>query len=135
MKKHILKEISDQKLDDKFSYDKLNSLSWIVGSLCGSMVEKEEKNFFISTLRDLLHLCENRKGKENKAVIASCIMYVVGQYPTFLRNSWSFLKTVIRKLFEFMKETYPGIMEMACNTFLKIVKTTSDQFTISQDGQ
>ena len=45
-----------------------------------------------------------KKGKENKAVIASCIMYVVGQYPTFLRNNWTFLKTVVRKLFEFMKE-------------------------------
>lgn len=31
-------------------------------------------------------------------------MYVVGQYPTFLKNNWSFLKTVVKKLFEFMKE-------------------------------
>ena len=44
-----------------------------------------------------------KKGKENKAVIASCIMYVVGQYPTFLKVNWNFLKTVIRKLFEFMR--------------------------------
>ena len=55
-------------------------------------------------------MCENKKGKEAKAVIASCIMHVVGQYPTFLRNSWSFLRTVVRKLFEFMKEPHPGIM-------------------------
>jgi exportin-1 len=73
-----------------------------------------------------------KKGKDNKAVIASCIMYVVGQYPTFLRHNWTFLKTVIKKLFEFMKEEFPGIMEMACNAFLKIAKSTADQFTMIQ---
>ena len=62
-------------------------------------------------------------------------MYVVGQYPTFLRNNWTFLKTVVRKLFEFMKEEYPGIMEMACNAFLKIAKSTSDQFTRVQQNE
>lgn len=31
-----------------------------------------------------------------------------------------------------MRETYPGIMEMACNAFLKICKSTSEQFTILQ---
>ena len=67
-------------------------------------------------------------------MIASCIMYVVGQYPSFLRNNWSFLRTVVKKLFEFMKEEYPGIMEMACNAFLKITKSTADQFTIVQQG-
>jgi exportin-1 len=98
------------------------------------MPEKEERSFFITTLRNLLQLCESKKGKENKAVIASCIMYVVGQYPTFLKVNWNFLKTVIRKLFEFMREDYPGIMEMACNAFLKICKNTSEQFTRLQQG-
>ena len=59
-------------------------------------------------------------------------MYVVGQYPTFLRNNWTFLRTVVKKLFEFMKEEFPGIMEMACNAFLKIAKSTADQFVIIQ---
>ena len=31
-----------------------------------------------------------------------------------------------------MKEEFPGIMEMAVNAFLKIVKSTSDQFVITQ---
>lgn len=99
MKKFIIGEIEKQHYESHFNFDTLNSLSWIVGSLCGSVGEKEEKSFFISTLRTLLQLCEAKKGKENKAVIASCIMYVVGQYPTFLRNNWTFLKTVIKKLF------------------------------------
>lgn len=62
-------------------------------------------------------------------------MYVVGQYPNFLKMNWNFLKTVVKKLFEFMKETYPGIMEMACNAFLKICKSTSEQFTMLQQNE
>lgn len=30
-------------------------------------------------------MCEQKKGKDNKAIIASNIMYIVGQYPRFLR--------------------------------------------------
>jgi hypothetical protein len=36
-------------------------------------------------------------------------MYVVGQYPRFLRAHWKFLKTVVNKLFEFMHEKHPGV--------------------------
>lgn len=135
MKKFILGEIEKQQNVDFFSFDRLNSLSWIVGSLCGSIQDREERSFFINTLRTLLQLCEIKKGKENKAVIASCIMYVVGQYPTFLRHNWTFLKTVIKKLFEFMREDYPGIMEMACNAFLKIARSTADQFVGVQQNE
>ena len=69
-----------------------------------------------------------KRGKENKAVVASNIMYVVGQYPKFLRSNWNFLKTVVKKLFEFMHEPFPGVMEMACNTFLKIATTCKEEF-------
>lgn len=34
-----------------------------------------------------------------------------------------------------MKEDFPGIMEMACNSFLKIVKSTADQFVMLQHGE
>lgn len=36
-------------------------------------------------LQELLGLCEQKRGKDNKAIIASNIMYIVGQYPRFLR--------------------------------------------------
>ena len=36
-------------------------------------------------IQDLLGLCEVKRGKDNKAIIASNIMYIVGQYPRFLR--------------------------------------------------
>ncbi|CAD8069914.1 unnamed protein product [Paramecium sonneborni] len=62
-------------------------------------------------------------------------MYVVGQYPKFLRNNWNFLKTVIKKLFEFMRESFPGVQEMACNTFLTISQKCGKAFVIRQQIQ
>ena len=59
-------------------------------------------------IKDLLGLCEIKRGKDNKAVVASDIMYIVGQYPRFLKAHWKFLKTVVNKLFEFMHETHEG---------------------------
>ena len=73
-------------------------------------------------LQDLLNLCEMKRGKDNKAVVASNIMYVVGQYPRFLKAHWKFLRTVVNKLFEFMHELHPGVQDMACDTFLKIAQ-------------
>jgi exportin-1 len=66
------------------------------------MVEDDEKRFLVTVIKELLGLCEQKRGKDNKAIIASNIMYVVGQYPRFLRAHWKFLKTVVNKLFEFM---------------------------------
>ena len=42
-------------------------------------------------------------------------MYIVGQYPRFLRAHWRFLKTVVNKLFEFMHETHEGVQVDAGN--------------------
>merc|ERR1719498_195844 len=99
------------------------------------MSEQEEKTFLVSIIRDLLGLCEQKKGKDNKAVIASNIMYVVGQYPRFLKQHWKFLKTVVNKLFEFMHESHPGVQDMACETFLKISQKCRRKFVILQVGE
>ncbi len=69
------------------------------------MHEEDEKRFLVTVIKDLLGLCEQKKGKDNKAIIASNIMYIVGQYPRFLKAHWKFLKTVVNKLFEFMHGT------------------------------
>merc|ERR1719321_675480 len=99
---------------------KLNRLCWAVGSISGCSTELEEKRFLVTVIKDLLSLCEMKRGKENKAVVASNIMYVVGQYPRFLKTHWKFLKTVVHKLIEFLHEPFPGVQEMAVDTFLKI---------------
>ena len=88
-----------------FSWNNLNTLCWAIGSVSGALSETAEKTFLVRVIKDLLNLCEQKKGKDHKAVIASNIMYVVGQYPRFLRQHWKFLKTVVNKLFEFMHET------------------------------
>lgn len=74
-------------------------------------------------------------GKDNKAIIASNIMYVVGQYPRFLRAHWKFLKTVVNKLFEFMHETHDGVQDMACDTFIKIAIKCRRHFVAIQPNE
>lgn len=59
-------------------------------------------------------MCEQKRGKDNKAIIASNIMYIVGQYPRFLRAHWKFLKTVVNKLFEFMHGEEGGELGARC---------------------
>ncbi|KAJ8499092.1 hypothetical protein OPV22_009644 [Ensete ventricosum] len=131
----MLKKLSKQLSGEEWSWNNLNTLCWAIGSISGSMMEEQENRFLVMVIRDLLNLCEITKGKDNKAVIASNIMYVVGQYPRFLRAHWKFLKTVVNKLFEFMHETHPGVQDMACDTFLKIVQKCKRKFVITQVGE
>ncbi|XP_050387160.1 protein EXPORTIN 1A [Argentina anserina] len=133
--KQMLKKLSKQLSGEDWAWNNLNTLCWAIGSISGSMAEEQENRFLVMVIRDLLNLCEIIKGKDNKAVIASNIMYVVGQYPRFLRAHWKFLKTVVNKLFEFMHETHPGVQDMACDTFLKIVQKCKRKFVIVQVGE
>ncbi|KAA8533484.1 hypothetical protein F0562_031082 [Nyssa sinensis] len=133
--KQMLKKLGKQLNGEDWTWNNLNTLCWAIGSISGSMMEEQENRFLVMVIRDLLNLCEITKGKDNKAVIASNIMYVVGQYPRFLRAHWKFLKTVVNKLFEFMHETHPGVQDMACDTFLKIVQKCKRKFVIVQVGE
>lgn len=101
----------------------------------GAFCEEDEKRFLVTVIKDLLGLCEQKKGKDNKAIIASNIMYVVGQYPRFLRAHWKFLKTVVNKLFEFMHETHDGVQDMACDTFIKIAIKCRRYFVTIQPNE
>ena len=119
--------------------------------------EETEKRFLVTVIKDLLGLCEIKRGKDNKAVVASDIMYIVGQYPRFLKAHWKFLKTVVNKLFEFMHETHEGqslysllpftvsvrtnrcdmagVQDMACDTFIKIAQKCRRHFVMQQAGE
>ena len=79
----------------EWSWNNLNTLCWAIGSISGVMSipsfffflfflgqklmkrkdEEEEKKFFVHVIKDLLGLTEMKRGKSNKAVIASNIMY------------------------------------------------------------
>jgi len=133
---HIMLERMTKQIDEsEWSRNNLNTLCWAIGSISGAMGEEEEKKFLVTVIKDLLQLCEMKRGKDNKAVVASNIMYVVGQYPRFLRAHWKFLKTVVNKNFEFMHETHPGVQDMACDTFLKIAQKCRRKFVTTQVGE
>ncbi len=46
------------------------------------MSEEDEKRFLVTVIKDLLGLCEMKRGKDNKAVVASNIMCVPMPQPT-----------------------------------------------------
>jgi len=131
----MTEKLASQVNGNEWSWKNLNTLCWAIGSISGSMHEEDEKRFLVTVIKDLLGLCEQKKGKDNKAIIASNIMYIVGQYPRFLRAHWRFLKTVVNKLFEFMHETHEGVQDMACDTFIKISLKCRRQFVQIQVGE
>ncbi|KAH7694836.1 hypothetical protein AAVH_38112, partial [Aphelenchoides avenae] len=131
----MTEKLQNQVNGTEWSWKNLNTLCWAIGSISGAMHEDDEKRFLVTVIRDLLGLCEQKRGKDNKAVIASNIMYVVGQYPRFLRVHWKFLKTVINKLFEFMHESHEGVQDMACDTFIKIVIKCRHHFVQAGETQ
>eukprot|EP01130_Rhizamoeba_saxonica_P016761 TRINITY_DN7811_c0_g1_i1.p1 TRINITY_DN7811_c0_g1~~TRINITY_DN7811_c0_g1_i1.p1 ORF type:complete len:1054 (-),score=219.08 TRINITY_DN7811_c0_g1_i1:70-3231(-) len=132
MRSIMLNELHTQaSMQGQFSRKLLNSICWGIGSISNSQSEEVEQRFLVNVIRDLLGMVDRVRGKDNKAVVASNIMYVVGQYPRFLRAQWKFMSTVVKKLFEFMHETHPGVQTMACDTFLKIASKCSSKFIIS----
>ena len=112
----------------------LNSVSWSIGSIYQILDDQIERRFLVEVIKTLLTLCEQAKGKDNKAICASNIMYVVGQYPRFMNKYFKFLKTVVKKLFEFMHEYHPGVRDFACETFMKIGQHCGNEFIISHAG-
>ena len=120
---HIMTEKLARQVDGtEWSWHNCNVLCWAIGSISLAMNEETEKRFLVTVIKDLLGLTEMKRGKDNKAVVASNIMYIVGQYPRFLKAHWKFLKTVVNKLFEFMHESHEGMF--ACP--LLIPRTTRD---------
>jgi exportin-1 len=128
----LTEKLAKQVDGSEWSWQNLNTLCWAIGSISGAMSsylltirnqsaltcsccfadEETEKRFLVTVIKDLLGLCEIKRGKDNKAVVASDIMYIVGQYPRFLKAHWKFLKTVVNKLFEFMHETHEGLLRV-----------------------
>jgi exportin-1 len=106
---HIMTDKLQRQVDGtEWSWHNCNVLCWAIGSISLAMNEETEKRFLVTVIKDLLGLTEMKRGKDNKAVVASNIMYIVGQYPRFLKAHWKFLKTVVNKLFEFMHESHEG---------------------------
>ena len=132
----IMSEKLSRQVDGtEWSWANCNTLCWAIGSISGAMNEDTEKRFLVTVIKELLGLTEMKRGKDNKAVVASNIMYIVGQYPRFLKAHWKFLKTVVNKLFEFMHESHEGVQDMACDTFIKIAGKCKRHFVALQAGE
>lgn len=124
-----------QQPRENFPYDVLSRLCWCLGSISGCMSENDESKFIVSVIKELLNLTERTSGKANKAQVATNIMYVVSRFPRFLCGHWAFLKTVIKKLNEFMHEKHPGVQDMASQTFLTISELTKQMFVQIQRSE
>lgn len=109
-----------RKLKQQFSYELINKSCWAVGAISGSLGKNEEDRFFVAIIKELLNLCEFKESKGDKAILAANIIYIIGQYDRFLVSNTSFLQVLVMKIFEFFNESYEGIQDMACDTFLKI---------------
>ncbi|CAH8336370.1 unnamed protein product [Eruca vesicaria subsp. sativa] len=133
--RQMLNNLREQINKKEWTWNNLNTLCWAIGSISGSMDEEKEKGFVMRVIRALLSFCGIMKGADNKAVIASNMMYVFGQYSRFLNGDWEYLTVVVKKLFDFMRETHPGVKDMACDTFLKIAQKCKCMFLVAQAGQ
>lgn len=131
---NIMTEKLARQVDgSEWSWHNCNVLCWAIGSISLAMNEETEKRFLVTVIKDLLGLTEMKRGKDNKAVVASNIMYIVGQYPRFLKAHWKFLKTVVNKLFEFMHESHEGMISfpaMYPPPLLSLVLTVEQVFRI-----
>jgi len=118
-----------------WTYAQINSISWAIGCISNKMYMEREAHFFVLVLKELLNMNDVLNLPDHKAVIASDIMYIVGQYPKFLSSNWNFCTTVLKKLFEFMSESFTGVKDMSCDTFAKIVDNCKFQFARSRSRE
>jgi exportin-1 len=130
----IMLKLRRQMDGTDWSWSGISSLCYAIGSIAGTLSEEQEKGFLVQVIKDLLALCEGKRGKDNKAVIATNVMYVCRQYPRFLLTHWNFLRTVIRKNFEFMHEAHPGIKDMACESFLRICQVCACEYVVLHES-
>ena len=105
----------------------LSKITWAAGSIAGVTpsgdAEAEEKRFTYEIIRELLGLCNLHNSKTNRAIVASNVLFYCARHHRFLRSNHKFLRTVYRKLFEFMYEPTPGVKEMASDSFLVISRS------------
>ncbi|KAF2548733.1 hypothetical protein F2Q70_00024082 [Brassica cretica] len=133
--RQMLSKLSKQINKKEWTRNDLNTLCWAIGSISGSMDVANEDRFLVKVIRALLSFSGIMKGNDDKDVIASNIMYVFGQYPRFLKGNWQYMMVVVKKLFDFMHSTQPGVKDMACDTFLKISQQCKHIFLVVQVGK
>lgn len=106
------------------TWDQLFHLSWAIGFTSGALSKQDEDTFLtIVLLQDISQLLKrDHDSKNHEWVVASCIFYIVEQYPRFLMEHSEFASVLFQKLFAYMQNDQSNIREMACDAFAKISK-------------
>uniref|UniRef100_A0A671L5S6 Exportin-1 n=1 Tax=Sinocyclocheilus anshuiensis TaxID=1608454 RepID=A0A671L5S6_9TELE len=123
----MTEKLHNQVNGTEWSWRNLNTLCWAIGSISGAMHEEDEKRFLVTVIKDLLGLCEQKRGKDNKAIIASNIMWSTG-------TIWPLRCILIGKCLSLL-ETHDGVQDMACDTFIKIAQKCRRHFVQVQVGE
>ncbi|KAH0788718.1 exportin-1 [Histomonas meleagridis] len=113
----------------------INSLCWAIGSLSGALPEKEELNFISNILSYLIRACMQLSDIPARAIAASGVMYICSQYSRVLIQSWQLLKTVLMKLFDFMKEPIPAVQDSAVESFKNIARFCRSEIIKKQPSE
>jgi exportin-1 len=121
---------------NSWSWDELFRVCWAVGSVSGAISQHQENQFLESIVTtDLFQLLQKEEAStENKDqlwVVASCLLYIAGQYPHFLKSHWDFTSFLMHRIFEYMQQEQVGVREMACDAFLKISQGCKEELVIS----
>ncbi|KAJ1825245.1 Karyopherin transporter [Coemansia sp. RSA 2675] len=70
MENIMVEKLGRQMNGSEWSWANLNKLCWAIGSISGAMGEDQERRVLVIIIKDLLSLCELKRGKDNKAVVA-----------------------------------------------------------------
>ena len=140
MLKELTGSVRSKGQQEQWNSQLLSKITWAAGSIAGvtPSVDSEaaEKRFTFEMIRELLSLCNLHNSKTNRAIVASNVLFYCAKHHRFLRSNHKFLRTVFKKLFEFMSEPTVGVKEMASDTFLVISRSCSHKLvdSVSEGG-
>ncbi len=121
IRNYFIKEVDKFKnVGHNWDKTEINKVCWSFGCLAGVFSKKDERLIYIDVLKSLLTLCEIKTTKEDKAVVASNIIFLTGQFQRFMKDNFDFFSVILVKIIEFSVENHEGVKEMAANSFFKI---------------
>jgi len=130
---HFLQSEAEQLFGIEWSRERASKIAWAIGAISESMSVTDEKDFLIKIVTVFLKLCERKSDPGDRAIIASCLMYIISQNPRFLQAHWTFLSIITQKIVEFMSERVEGVAEMACDIFVIIMTKCGKEMSVVQE--
>jgi exportin-1 len=130
--------IIHQKINDinssNWSWMDLNRVCWTVGSISGALTEHDENAFLESIFSHLVRLLESQQKGDQECVVASCLLYIAGQYPRFLKTHWPLMSFVLNRISVYLVDPQSSVREMACDALLKICQGCKRELALPNDG-